>query len=1070
MSSNELTIQKLFLMLDLNNKTPQQIKQSEALLPQFNILPNYGPLLLTIAINKEGTIPNNISHMASIQLKNYINSFWKYGNDEEMNKNLCFEGDKIIVISDKDKNFIRINILEAVRHVIEIEDVKIMKQLNQCVKKIIKLDFKSIWKNDFMQFVLNSINTENQKHIYAGIILFYQLSKLYEYEDDENKIIYSEAFEAVNDKFIYYLETCQNIKNNVEAMVLYKLFKMFLKNFQAGIPPCMYKKDIYKKWSYYIVETIKKPVGNDYIKDKKNIYWKLRNVCFQIITRVTQKYNKESDKDKDFNNFRQIYLNDILPKYYEVLTVIYTNVNNNNEYIDDYIKFCIYNFYYILLDNDNYKEKIIKLFCENELLLNEIINDCTLDKKILELWVESPKEYVGEKEEELNLFNTKKYRAMKIITYFMEFEESKSKKCILFDKIYNFLCNELLKDQQNLNNEDNNIKNNLMNNTTQELYISNPLNIPYNLRKESIIYLLKKNYDSIKKNADSDALINKFILPGLQSPCGLMREQCCHFISRFDIKNDELSKNIVKILCFLMENDINLQVRLYACLALGNSFEKEVIRNMLKGNINKILEISLKLMEETDVEQIMDNLQYIVKYFTEESQQYIVALSDYLVKYFNKVIEKENNMDEEFKYMDSFNIKSNIVSTFTSFIKYFINNENIYPKITNYIDTVIQYYLTKSDSPEEAMDILEEILRYSSTTTSSSQSPPHLHIYKFFVPLIQVATGTDEEILEFKKNHPNEIYYREGYESILDLTKLVCTYIIKDPKYFLTLKDQKGIDFLVYTSRFIENIIQVSESRGDYSEAKYCLSIIMVLFECYPDKVDKLMQDLIKYAIQKIKSGNIGKILKFFLLNLISTCFIYNSAKSINVLKQENYMKELFIFWFGNLNNIELKQNLKYNLFALCSIIKIDINNQDPLILSNMKQLIESIFKLTKKLEIKIEKEEEEDEYEDYEDNEDDIGGKNENKMKEIVNNIITGEPVDNNDNDEDIDDEELDEGDIGLTKFEKNSAIIFVKETLNEVAKNIEMNRIIVEALGDKFNELNDIFNKEEERRKNNK
>ena len=1068
MSSNELTIQKLFLMLDLSNKTTEEIKQSGSLLNQYNILPNYGPLLLTIACNKDGTIANTISHMASIQLKNYINSFWKYGHDNEMNKELCFEGDKIIVISDEDKNFIRKNILDCIIHVIELEDVKIMKQLNQCVKKIIKLDYKTIWKNDFIEYVIKCINSHNQKHIYAGIILFYQLSKIYEYEDEENQIIYSQAFEAVNDKLIYYIDMCKGIKNNVEAMILYKLYKMFLKNFQASIPPCIYKNDLYKKWSFYLVDIIKTPIGKDFIKDKKNIYWKLKDVCFQIITRVTQKYQKPSDKNEEYNKFREIFLNEILPQYYEILTVIYTNVNNNIEYIDDYIKFCIYNFYYILLDNKNYKQKIISLFCDNDLLLNEVINDCKLEQKILESWVDSPKEYIGEKEEELNFFNTKKYRCMKIINFLMELKDDKNKKYILFDKLYNFFCNELIKDQQNLINEENNIKNNLMKNTTKELYLTKQENIPHILRKESILYLLKKNHEVMSKNADVDIFIKNFVFPELQSPCGLMREQCCHFISRFEIKNNELLIDIVKNLCFLMENDPQIQVRLYACLALGYSFEKDIIRKMIKGNINKILEISLKLMEETDVEQIMDNLQDIVKYFTEESQQYIVELSDYLTKYFNKVIEKENNMDEEHRYMDSYSIKSNIVSTFSSFIKYFIKNENIYPKISHYIDIIIEYYLKKSDSPEEGMDILEAILKYSPPTPN-----PNLHIYKFFVPLIQVATGTEEEVLEFQKEHPNQIYYRQGYESILDLTKLVCTFIVRDPQTFLNLKDEKGVGYIVYASRLIENIIQVAESRGDYSEAKYSLSIIMVLFECYKGKMDKLMQDLLKYVIQRIKKGIKDKILKFFLLNLISTCFIYDSFKSIKVLKEENYMKELFMFWFRNLNNIELKQNIKYNLIAICSIIKIDINQQDSLILSNMKQIIESIFKLTKKMETKIEKELEEETYEEVYDYEKYIGIKDESKLKEIAKNIITGEPNDNNENienDEDIEDEEYDEDDIDLTEFEKISAIIFVKNTMNEVGKNNEMNKIIIDSLGDKFTELNDIFNREEERRKNDK
>ena len=196
----------------------------------------------------------------------------------------------------------------------------------------------------------------------------------------------------------------------------------------------------------------------------------------------------------------------------------------------------------------------------------------------------------------------------------------------------------------------------------------------------------------------------------MQSPCGLLREQSCDLISRFKIKNEDLLIEILKRLCFLMENDSQLQVRLYACIAFGNVFENEKARNMMKGNIKKILEISLKLMEETDIDEIMDILQNIVKYFTNESQQYIIELSDYLIKYFEKIVEKEKNMDEDDKYMDTFNIKENIVNTFTSFIKFFINNDQIYPKITNHIDKLINYFVAESDSPEIGMDLIEEIL------------------------------------------------------------------------------------------------------------------------------------------------------------------------------------------------------------------------------------------------------------------------------------------------------------------------------------------------------------------------
>ena len=1060
MSINEIDFQKLCIILDVNNNISQR-KEYDSLLLKYQILPKYGPYLLTIACNKDGTIPNQISQAAAITLKNYIISNWKFGEDEKLNKQLCFEGENIIVISNEDKDFIRKNILEGVIFVIEKENVKILKQFNQCVKKIIKLDYKDIWQNDFMNCIINCINSQDQKKIYAGIILFYQLSKIYEFEDEKNQIIYNEALKLVNDKFIFFIDMCKGIKNNVEAMILYKLYKIFFKNFQGSVPSFILNNEIYKNWSFYLVQILKTPIDKNYIEDKNSIFWKLKKICFRIVTRVTQKYKNKEKKDIIHNNFRENLLNDYLPQYYDVFTIIFSNCNKNQEYIDSNGKLYVYQFYYFLLNISNFREKVAKLFLENDLLLEEIIKDCTLPKCDLDAWVNSPKEYIGQKEEELSMYNTKKYRAMNLIKYFMEFKDKKSKQFIFFDKLFNYFCNELIKDEQNLTNEENIIKNNLIKNPNNEDYLLNPQNVPYCLKKESILFLLKKNSDVISENTDSDLLIKKLIFPSLKSPCGLLREQSCDFISRFKIKNEELLEELIKILCFLMEKDPKLSVRLYACIALGNFLENKKVRNMIKGNVKKILEISLKLMDETDVELIMDNLQKIVKYFTEESQQYVVELSDYLIKYFLRIIEKEKNMEDESKFMDTYTIKNNIVTTFTIFIKYFINTPEIYNKITNHIDTLINYFLTKSDTPESGFDLIEEILKYSENSNT------YYHIWKFFIPLIQTVTGTEEELAEFNKSFPGHIFNGQGFESILDIGRLVCYYISKDPKSFIDLKDNNGVGYIIYTTKLIENIIQVSESKGDYDEIKFCLGIIMTLFDYFKGQMDKLMNDLIEYVSHKIKNGNIkNKFLIQFLLNVISICFIYDPIKCLNALQNKNITKEIFIFWFNNLDKLGSKINIKYNLIAICSIIKIDINKQDKLIIDNMRQLIESIFSLTKKLNDKIEKQLEEEIEEDYDDN---FSEKDEAKINEQVKNIVSGEPNDAKDNFEDVDisiENEYDEDDEPINEFDKINTIEFVKNILNDVGQNREMNNIIVESLGDKFKILNDIFNKEEERK----
>ena len=858
---------------------------------------------------------------------------------------------------------------------------------------------------------------------------------------------------------------CKGIKNHVEAMILYKLYKMFLKNFQGSVPSFVINNEVYKNWSLYLVQILKTPIDKNYVEDKNNIFWKLRRICFRIVSRVTQKYKTRDQGNKEHNAFRQYLLDEYIPQYYDIFTIIYTNCNKNQEYIDDKGKVCVYSFYCFLLELSEYKEKVFKLFLENDLLLEEIIKDCLMPKTDLDAWVNSPKEYIGQKEEELSMFNTKKFKAEKLIRSFMEYKEKKSKKYIYFDKIYNYLCNSIIKDEQNLIMEEKNIKDKLLQNPNNESYLTNPSNVPFCLRKESILFLLKKNSDSISKNADSDLLIKQLVFPSLKSPCGLLREQACDFISRFKIKNEELLQEIIKILCSLMEKDPQLPVRLYPCLALGYFFENETVRKMIKGNIKQILEISLRLMDETDVEQIMDNLQEIVKYFTSESQQYIIELSDYLLKYFMRIVEKENNMEDETNMMDTYTIKNNIVTTFTSFIKYFINNQDIYSKITNHIDALIDYFLKKSDSPESGMDLIEEVLKNSPNKNS------FYHIYKFFIPLIQTVIGTEEELAEFKKSFPNHVFNGQGYESILDIAKLVCMYIAKDPNNFINLKDNNGIGYIVYTSKLIESIIEISESKGDYEEAKFCLEIIMTLFYYYKGQMDKLMNDLIEYVSRKIKNGNItNKHLIQFLLNIISICFIYDPAKSLNVLNTKNITKEIFIFWFNNINKLGTKIFLKYNLIAICSIIKIDINQQDKLISDNMKQLIEGIFSLTKKLNDKIENDLEE-EISDYDDNDEideNFSEKDENKVSEQVKNIVSGEPTDlkYKIKDEDISDDEIDEEDEAITEFDKINVIDYVKNTLNDVGQNQQMNKIIVESLGDKFQILNEIFNKEEERK----
>jgi hypothetical protein len=456
----------------------------------------------------------------------------------------------------------------------------------------------------------------------------------------------------------------------------------------------------------------------------------------------------------------------------------------------------------------------------------------------------------------------------------------------------------------------------------------------------------------------------------------------------------------------------------------------------------------------------MDNLQEIVKYFTEESQQYIVQLSNYLIKYFEKIKSKEN--DEE-NVMDNYGLISNIVTTFCNFIQYFINSKDIYPNIEKNIDILLEYCLQNScDRLEEGLDIIEAILKYGNTIPK--------HVWKFYVPLVESVIGSEEELEDFKKEFPNQVFTGTGYESILDVVKLVCNFIAKEPNTFIGLEVKKGVKYFDYAIKLIESIIAISESKSSYTEIKYSLRLISTLFDCYKGKIDMLLEQIIKYILLKYKN-KMKKDLENYLQNLLSICFIYDPLKTLNAFQKENCTKDIFIFWFKGLDNLQKLIDMKYNLLGICSLISLDQSQQDKLIMDNMKQILEKIYIITEKISKKT-KEKEEDKGND-DDNYENLGvdedfEEGENNMDEMLKKIMDGP---GGDDDDDLSYEEEDDDDKPLTNFEKQSAILFVKNTLDALSqKSPDISKIIIDTLGDKINNLKEMFNNEEKRLAHNK
>ena len=144
-----------------------------------------------------------------------------------------------------------------------------------------------------------------------------------------------------------------------------------------------------------------------------------------------------------------------------------------------------------------------------------------------------------------------------------------------------------------------------------------------------------------------------------------------------------------------------------------------------------------------------------------------------------------------------------------------------------------------------------------------------------------------------------------------------------------------------------------------------------------------LISDIAKRQEDQIIEESNAKLL-INLCFLLSICFIYYPDKTLKYFQIKNKTMEILKFWFFEIDKVKNYKQIKYNIFGICSLISLDKNLQDKLVIDNIKLFIEKIFKLIDKVSLKIQKMEKEKE-----------------KEKKEENNI-------NDENKEDIDDDEL--------------------------------------------------------------
>lgn len=405
-----------------------------------------------------------IQQNAAIQLKNFVNKFWKYTEDTNINITIKYEDDeKIIIIPEQDKAFIRNNIFEAF---LSNENKLIRKQYSECIKKIAKYELK-----DKFEFIIDKIiecfisGIDNK--IFTGIIIFYNIAKVYSFESGDLKKPYIHALYKTHDYLINFIPgLLENFENEKACLIIYYIIKTYFLSGSYNLDKIILKVENIEKWLLVLISILEKQYSGDLIRKtekteeikilNENVYWKIKGYCMKIFNNF---YCKHSFAGKIHNDCKAEFSNIIKDKYSEKFFDCYMKIlhKSKEEFIPDQLGGFIFRFFSELVSNNHLLNKIDENL--DTILKEYLIQSTFLKMEEIELWKNDVKSYLMRNFNFLESFKTCRNNALKFANELCKHKRKigshkKEKFPVYFEMVYKFFVNVLeIYDDQIKNNK-----------------------------------------------------------------------------------------------------------------------------------------------------------------------------------------------------------------------------------------------------------------------------------------------------------------------------------------------------------------------------------------------------------------------------------------------------------------------------------------------------------------------------------------------------------------------------------------------------------------------------------------
>jgi hypothetical protein len=746
----------------------------------------------------------------ALYLKNTIACYWS--EPDQSFTSTPFQ------IHEQDCALVRDSIVDA----IVLAPTLIRSHLAVCLSVIIRTDFPARWTG-----VVDKVNaylqTQDPNYWLGALTAIGQLVKHFEYKNMPERAPMDNAM-AMLLPLLY--QRCQHLLvsdgSDLSVLIQKETFKVFHAFMQYNFPMKVLTREVFTQWMELFRQAIARPVPTEQvdqlpIDERANTpHWKCKKWALHILARVFDRYGCPGSVSNKFASFAQWYTNTFSNGIIEVCLKI-LELQGNKLFVPPRVLQQTLN-YLTTAMNLSFTWRVIKPHMPL-IIQNILFPLMSYTEEDANLWETDPHEYIRLKFDVFEDYVSPVTAAQSLL------HTCCKKRKGMLQKVLQFGITVLTDAAAS------------------------------NWMKDGALHMIGSVADLLFKSEQCyDPLENMlitYVYPFFQNPNGYLRARACwvlHYFSDVEFKNEShLIQGFQYVYhCFL--NDAELPVKVEAAICLQHLINSSItVQKAAEQNIAQIILQLLKIIRETENEDLTNVMQKLVCLYPRQLQPIAYEMVLHLEQTFNQVLDNSNDEENDESALTALGVLNTIDTILTLMEDQTTIMTQLEPIVIRLVVKIFK---------NEVVDLYEEATTLVCTMTSLNVSQEMWQVFQLMY----------------------EVFRKDGFDYFTDMMPAWHNFMTVNPEGFVA---NESNNMALY-----EMCKTVLNSAGGEDAECHAAKLLECFILQFPGRIDVYIEPFIELALERLTKEVKTTELRTMCLQVIIAAFYYNEDLWLEIMQR----------------------------------------------------------------------------------------------------------------------------------------------------------------------------------------